>query len=449
MTGERANESLQALLVAIAVMAMGYVLQWTHGHYLGDAIAVVAVSLVLSYLAMGVRARSPLPVVWVLGGTVAAQLYLLSVTLPTVEMTALREAKDLHWFTAGLAITGVLTGSALGDKPPLPRLWFPMVVATWAGMAVTVLKLAPSPHIDVFTVEIDSLKALLEGTNPYGITFPNPYGDNSPYFPPGVSVNGRLQFGFVYPPLALLLCLPGYLAFGDPRYSMLAAMVGAALLMGYARPGAWPKVVAVVFLFTPRAFFVLDRAWTDAFVVLLTALVAFVAIKRPKYVWVPAAAWLALKQHMFIGIPALLLLVPRPMKVKEVVSLGLKAGGVGLGITLPFVAWGPSAFANSVLNIREVYRLDSLGLLAHLANQNIARPSKWIGIAAIVPVAALALWRAPRSPGGFALATGAIHFTLYFFSTHAFCNEYYNVIGSLCVALAVWGAPESTEARPA
>lgn len=446
------DHSLSVLLVAASTITMGYVLQWTHGHYLSDAIALVAASLVLVLLALGVRGRVPLPVTWALGAGIAAQLYLMSVVLPTIEMSGLREAKDLHWFHVGLAVTGVLAGSGLGEKPPLPRAWFPMVVATWVGMAVLVLKLAPNPLIDVFTVEVDSLRALLGGTNPYSITFPNPYGDNSPFFPPGVSVNGRLQFGFVYPPLALLLCLPGYLMFGDPRYSMLAAMAGAALLMGYSRAGHWPKVVATLYLFTPRAFFVLDRAWTDSFVVLLTALVVFVALRKPKWVWIPAGLYLSLKQHMFIGAPALLLMVPRPMQWREVLRLGLKTGAVGLGVTLPFVLWGPAAFTNSVLNIREVFRTDSLGLVAHLANQNVVHLSKWIGLAAIVPVAALGVWRGPRTPAGFALAAAATHFTLYFFSTHAFCNEYYNVVGALCVGMAAWGAEPVTEpvsTRPA
>ena len=434
----RPPSSVSAVLITFSVVVLGYALQWTHGHYLKEAIPLVLAAWGAALLAMTWHWRSPLPVEVAIGGAIAAQLYLLSVVLPTIEMTALREAKDLHPFFMGLTIVAVLAGSALSERAAFPRLWFPAVVLVHLAMGVLVLKLAPSPQIDVFGIEVDSVKAMLGGVNPYSITFPNPYGDNSPFFPPGVSVNGRLQFGFVYPPLALLLCVPGQVLFGDPRYSTLAAMSGAALLMGYARPGTLPKLAAVLFLFTPRSFFVLDRAWTDPFVVLVVAAVAFTAIHRPKYVWVAAGFYLCLKQHMFIGIPALLLLVPRPMKWREVVSLGLKAGGVALAITAPFFLWGPGAFINSVLNIREVYRLDSLGLLAHLANQNIARLSKWSGLGAIVPIAALGLWKAPRSVSGFALLTAATHFTLYLFSTHAFCNEYYNVIGSLCVALATW-----------
>lgn len=434
--------SVSAVLVAAAAVSMGYTLQWTHGHYSPEAINGVVAAWLGVLVALFWHRRTPFPVELIVAGSIAAQLYLLMVSPPTIEMTAIRSARDLHPLFMGLAAVGVLTGSALGHKPALPRLWFPAVVGIHFAVGLVILKLAPNPQIDVFTVEVDSVNALLKGINPFGITFPNPYGDNSPFFPPGVSVNGRLQFGFVYPPLTLLLCVPGQLL-GDPRYSTLAAMSGAALLMGYARPGALPKLAATLFLFTPRTYFVLDRAWTDPFVVLLVAAVAFVAVHRPKWVWVPAGLYLSVKQHMFIGIPALLLLVPRPMQLKEVVTLGLKAAAVGLGVTLPFFLWGPKAFINSVLNIREVFRTDSLGLLAHLANQNIARLSKWTGLAAIVPVALLGTWKAPRTVSGFALLTAATHFTLYLFSTHAFCNEYYNVVGSLCVALATWVPGES------
>jgi len=47
------------------------------------------------------------------------------------------------------------------------------------------------------------------------------------------------------------------------------------------------------------------------------------------------------------------------------------------------------------------------------------------------------------------LLTAAMHFTLYLFSTHSFCNEYYNVVGSLCVALATWRLDEHEASAPA
>lgn len=429
--------TVSALLATLAATLLGYILQRTQGHYLASAIGGLVAAWVMTLAALFCRSRIRVHLPLIVGVGITCQLALLATAAPTIEMPALRNASDLQAFSMAIVVVAVLVGSTLSTRSALPRLWFPLAVALHFILGLLVLKWAPHPRIDVFAVEMEAAEALLQGINPFAITISNPYGDSSPLFPSGVSVNGSLQFGFVYPPLLLLLCLPGYLL-GDPRLSMLAAMSLSALFIGYLRPGVLPKLAAMLFLFTPRTYFVLDRAWTDPFVVLVVAAVAFVAVHWPKWVWLPAGLYLAAKQQMFIGIPALFLLVPRPLRFKELIILGLKAGAVGLSITLPFVFWNPKAFINSVLNIREVFRTDSLGLLAHFANQNIAHLSKWTGLAAILPIMLLGAWKAPRNVGGFALLTAATHFTLYLFSTHAFCNEYYNVIGSLCVALAAF-----------
>ncbi len=437
--GQQPRADLTSLLLAAAAIAMGYALQWSHGHYHPGALKIVIAAWLATLVALGVKYAVRFRAIeLLLAGGLMAQLYLLAVTPPTIEMHAIRAATDLNDFFLGLAIVGVLAGSALSDKSPLQRFWFPAVVLVHFLMGALVLKLAPTPNIDTFGVEIDSLKALLSGENPFAITLPNPYGDNSPFFPPGVSINGRLQFGFVYPPLCLLMCVPGWVLASDPRYSMLAAMSLAALFMGYARPGNVGKLAATLFLFTPRAFFVLDRAWTDPFIVVLTAAVAFFAIRKPKYLFIPVGLFACVKQHMFIGAPALLLLFPRPLAWRAVWDVAWKAVLVALAVTAPFFLWNPHAFINSVLDIREVYRLDSLSIVSHLANTDVVRLSKWSGLVAILPVIAFGLWRAPRTPTGFAAMVAATHFTLYIFSVHAFCNEYYNVLGNLLVAVAVW-----------
>jgi hypothetical protein len=52
------------------------------------------------------------------------------------------------------------------------------------------------------------------------------------------------------------------------------------------------------------------------------------------------------------------------------------------------------------------------------------------------PTIAMALWRAPRTPAGFAAAV-AVTFTVFFaFSKQAFGNYYFFVIGALACALA-------------
>lgn len=437
---QRVHADLMSVLLLLAAIALGYALQQSNGHYDPDALRIVIGAWMMTLAALLARRFSfrfhVLELLLAFG--LIAQLYQLLMKPPTIEMPGLTAMADLNDFYLGLIMVGVFAGSGISDKSPFQHFWFPAVVVVHFLMGRLILKLAPAPSIDVFVVEIESLKALFSGINPFGITLPNPYGDNSAFFPPDVSSGGRLKFGFVYPPLTLLLSAPGWLLASDPRYSMLAAMSLAALFIGYARPGNLGKLAATLFLFTPRTFFVLDRAWTDPFVVMLTAAVAFTALRKPKWLFIPVGLFACLKQHMFIGAPAILLLLPRPLDVRALWTLAWKSVLVALAVTLPFVLWSPTAFANSVLDIREVYRLDCLSILAHLANTGVATLSKWSGLVAILPVIALGLWRAPRTATGFAALVAAIHFTVYIFSTHAFCNEYYNVVGALCLAVAVW-----------
>lgn len=434
--------ALAPYLAVLAVVLLGLELQATLGVYRANEFYGVAVAWALALGALLVRRRATLPPLeWMLAFGVVVELAAFSLRPATIELPTLGPL-ERPAFAAALVLALALTLWGLGGERA-GRWWFPALVAVHFAIGARILWLEKSPSIDVFVVEVDAAKALLSGHNPYAITFANPYPDNTPFYPPGVVVNGRLPFGFVYPPLTLLACLPGMVLAGDPRYGLLAAMSGAALLIGYARPGLAPKLAAALFLFTPSTFYVADRAWTDPTIVLATAAVAFAALRSSRWLFVAIGLYAALKQQMFIGAPALLLALPRPLTPRGFAKVVAGALAVAAAVTLPLVLWDPRAFAKSVLDIREVYRLDSFSLLAHLANLGIVRLWKWSGLVAIVPVIALGLWRAPRRPYGFALLAAATHFTLYFFSTHAFCNEYYNVLGALCLALAL--APKSDE----
>jgi hypothetical protein len=448
-------------LGVVAAGVLTVTLQWTNGSYDPKAISVVAAVWILVLVAALGRLSVPnrwfgeRGIVAALAVILAVQLGLLVTEPPTVQMIV-RAPVQMHLFNFLLVMVALLVGIGLatpsrlrdgGAALPsgfLQMAWFPAIVMLHFFMGRLVIGFVVEPFIDVWTIEMESVRALLHGTNPYSITLSDPYGGTSPFFPPGVSVDGKLLFGFVYPPLCLLLCVPGYLLGGDTRWSTLVAIELAALLMAYARPGKISKLAAAAFLFMPRTFYVMDRAWTDSFVVFLTAAICFAAIRKPRWAFLCIGAYLCLKQHMFIAIPAMFMLIPRPIKWRETSILALKTAAVALIVTLPFVLWAPASFAHSVLNIREVFRFDSLSLITHLHNARMATLSKWTGLAAIVPVLAIGWFRAPRTAGGFALFAAATHFTLYFFSTHAFCNEYFNVAGALFCAVAAWGSYDGT-----
>ena len=48
----------------------------------------------------------------------------------------------------------------------------------------------------------------------------------------------------------------------------------------------------------------------------------------------------------------------------------------------------------------------------------------------------LCLWRAPRSPAGFAAATAVTYVTFFALNKQAFCNYYFFVVGALCCGVA-------------
>ncbi len=73
------------------------------------------------------------------------------------------------------------------------------------------------PHIDVWDFQQDSTAALMHGQNPYTVHYRNIYGPGVD-LGPGTVVDGWTTFSFPYPPLTLLLDIPGRLI-GDVRWS--------------------------------------------------------------------------------------------------------------------------------------------------------------------------------------------------------------------------------------
>ena len=68
----------------------------------------------------------------------------------------------------------------------------------------------------------------------------------------------------------------------------------------------------VLFLFTPRAFFVLEQGWIEPFVICGLCAVVFCAVRRPKALPYAVVLFLSTKQYLLFALPAILLLLPRP-----------------------------------------------------------------------------------------------------------------------------------------
>lgn len=440
-------------LLAVAAVALGYAVQLANGNLHPTAVTLLTVALGASVLALTLPHVGPARLlgqaerltVLVLGVGLIWQFIQLSTAAPAMY---LRPGPDgfVPFFT-GIATAAVLAGAGLGGSPWLGRLRLPLLVGVHLALGTWILHGSPRPFIDVYAWHVEALRALGQGINPYAITMPDIYGHDL-FYGPGLLVNGRVQVGFPYPPLSLLVSGAGYVLGGDYRYSNLVAMGLAALLMASARPGRWPPVAAALFLFTPRTFFVLEQGWTDTYVVLLLAATVWCACRAPRLLPFALGLLFAIKHYMVLAAPLAVLLHPGPTPWRATVRTLLKAAAVAAVVTLPFAVLNPSAFVADLIGfqLRQPFRREALSYLAWWFSRTGEQPPTWLGFGAVLPTIGLALWRAPRTPAGFAGAVALTFMAFFAFSKQAFCNYYFFIIGALCSAIAAW-TPLPTERR--
>ena len=354
-----------------------------------------------------------------------------------------------------LALAAVTGGACVAERSWLRHVFLALLLWSHLKMGSWILVHTPDPYIDVHVFQRDSLAALLAGQNPYGIDFPNLYGDDTPFYGPGLTAGGRVLFGYIYPPINLLLALPGHVLAGDHRYSHLVAMTVTGALFAYMRPGVLGTVCAALYLFTPRSFYVLERGWTEPFIVLLLAATVFCACHLPRALPYLFGLFVSSKQYLVLVVPLYALVLPRPLPpLRRLGADLLRMVSVPLALTLAFVASSPRGFFHSVveLQFRQPFRKDALSYSAWIFKQGGEALPVWLGFALAVLMVALVLWRAPRTPAGMAAGIGLTMLVFFSVNKQAFCNYYFLVLGALTCAAAAAGAlatdPEPGLARP-
>jgi hypothetical protein len=431
---------LTAPLLVLAALALSYALQRSDGHFevaalywLALAIAICLLAIVVPHFWAWVPPRATLPAL--LGSGTFVELGLAFTKAPGIYLAASWRG-DYAPFFAGLVVAAVLVGLGLWGKKSLDRLWFPLLLLTFFLLGGWVLRQSPNPDIDVFVFQQGGSAALLRGQNPYTLTFPNIYGDK-PYYGPGLSADGQLDFGFPYPPLSLFMALPGYLLAGDYRYAQLLALVGAGALLAVARPGRLGTLAAATLLFSPRVFFVLEQGWTEPFVIFLLALTVACACRWPRALPLALGLLLASKQTMVFVPFIAFLLVGGLAGWRAWLGLMWRAGTVALIVSLPLALGALRGFVEAVilLQLYQPLRADALSYAAALARAGLPAPT-WLAFAVVVPALALTLWRGARTPAGFAAGVGLVYLAFFAVNKQAFCNYYFFALGAFCCAVA-------------
>jgi hypothetical protein len=438
---------------AVAATCLGLALQISNGFLQSTALGLVAIAFALLVGAAVIPrpasyARFDARIVPLLGlaGLVFHLLYLYT-ALPGMYLRLDGGALEtFHW---GLGILAVVAGSFVlwGTAGWARPLQIGTLLAAHCALGVWMIHRSPDPAIDVYLFQKSAVAALRSGVNPYAMTFPDIYRDTLAAYGKGLSVDGRLQFGFPYFPLSLLLSMPGQVFGKDPRYAQLAAIELAAVLMALARPRGLGVIAAALYLTTPRIFFVLEQSWTEPFLVLGVSAVVFAACRRSRLVPWLFGAFIALKQYLVFALPAAVLLVGWPLDRRKLATFVAKAAILGAGVTLPFVIWNPAAFWNSVVTLQfhQPFRPDALSVLSWWVSRGHEPPPVLISFVVAAAASALALWRLPRTPAGFGAAIGMTFLAFFAFNKQAFCNYYFFVVGALYASVAAWRAPEAIE----
>jgi len=441
------DRAISALGMGLFTLSVGYAINLTNGLYDGRALLWLTISLLFCIAAVALqnsrKAES-------LSQHVLALALAVGIVVEMLLLMARRWTEP--WPSAaivGMSLIGLLQ---LFD---LRRLRIPLILITsalffYAG--VVVINLVNDPGVDVYTWQQHTSVALMDGRNPYELRLATNRWGTRFYAPGVVDQNGNLTCAFPYPPLSLLMVLPGFLLGGDIRYAQLAAIAISAVLMAMARPGSAGRIgalVGVLFLLTPRVFYLLWTGWTEPLVVLNFSLVMFCACRWRKGLPWALGLFFATKQYTVLALPLLPLLVQGPERWKELRAIVMKAGIVVAVINLPFLLWNVHEFTRAVLLLQVVppFRTDALSYLVWIYSWTGTKPPMWIPSLPVTLAIALSLWRVPRSPAGFAGALTLVTALCFAFNKQAFCNYYYFTIATACWSIAATTLPLQLE-RP-
>ena len=196
-------------------------------------------------------------------------------------------------------------------------------------------------------------------------------------------------------------------------------------------------------LFSPSTFWILENAFIEpTMLVLLTAAIMF-ARRRPLLAAAAVGLLLVSKQYLVLAIPAVVLVWPAEARARR--RWVTTAVAAAAAVTLPFVVWGLRAFVRSLTEpFAGFVRDDSISILPWLIHNVGIRPTLTIPALAAVPVAALVLLAARRTPTAFAAGLAGILVSVFVVATQSFANYYWLAAAAATLAAAVAFQPAGT-----
>jgi len=315
---------------------------------------------------------------------------------------------------------------------------------------------SPAPVIDVFRMSQDSAQNLLAGMNPYVTPVPNVY------------VPGTTMPGYVYLPGVLYLQTLGAALFSDIRYILIVAQAVTAFILYWLARRRWPVAVAELFpllyLYHPRALFMLEQAWTEPLIILCFALAVYALERNRRYLSALAFGYgLSMKQYLVMFPLHWLLLERKPKYLLSGLGLAiltavpfllldahifLREGVIGQ-VSVPFRWDGMTVYNYFPSLLQEIPFIADVS--AEWGTYGMQRePHRWLtgAVGMVFGLLTFLLFRKKRQPMGFLASAALTTFAMFFLGRHALLN-YYSFVLFLLIALLAAGPEPASSPRVA
>jgi hypothetical protein len=233
-------------------------------------------------------------------------------------------------FFLPLIISYLFDDDHVDSKSKIKRFWLLFILAI--VLRFLMIFASPKPVIDVYTVLKEAPLSLLQGKNPYDISYSQVYP-------------GAPNDSYSYWPLSFLLQIPFVTIFNDPRILLAAADILSGLflyLLGKRKTAA--ELLTLIYLFRPNSNFILEQSWLVNLEFLFLIL-SFYALTKKAHLLagIFLGCLIAVKPHYFPVIPFILVSFEKTKKLF-----------VGLAATLiifvcPFLFWNAPVFLQKTI----------------------------------------------------------------------------------------------------
>lgn len=280
---------------------------------------------------------------------------------------------------------------------------------------------SPNPYIDVYDYLKGGALGLLQGQNPYALSYTQLYKDVTPDF-------------YAYLPGMLLMTLPFVAVLQDPRYAIVASeLLIAFMVFKIAKKNKDKSIYALLMLTNPVSLYITEQSYTEPLVLLLLVSFAYFYVHRKsKSLVLSLGLVFATKQYALFLLPLLWKFYGSLQKNIKILGASILFAAL---IITPFYFWGPKEFIHDAVTLQLNFppRYEGLTFFSLLYRFGIGY--NFIISSLIIGVLLLFIYSIKKiNLSLFFFLASFLYLSLFYFNKWAFINYYYLVSQLLLVS---------------